>query len=616
MTERDRSPTLADRQPTTWAFSQVAGLFHGRGKLLTVFFVSSVGRSVASVAVLFLIQRFLSGSLNRSEGRGFLVSFVAKALGEGAILWSLAICLLVVQIAGSVFNYVNYVAQQHVVKVVELGTMEVMIRHLLGLSVPFFDSQSHGDIIETILADVGHLRIMVRSVFNILFEGVLAIGLVLTVIRISPTLAVLALVVVPLAVLPLYFIAKRTFTRSLHVRHSGYAISDIILQVLRGIRVIKVFQAEDAQAHESVEKGRIFHDALIGRIQVERLASVLMESIAGTLVVVVIIFGGGRVAASELEWAGLLAFILAIRGLFGPINNMSTYYVDLQVTKPSVQRIAAFLAKQPEVVDRPNAMRLERPPVTIALEHVSFAYGKERVLDDISFEVRAGETIGIVSPSGGGKTTLLGILVRFYDPSSGAVRFDGRDLRDIRLADLYGMITLVTQEPFIFATTVRENIRYGRPSASDQEVEDAAQSAFIHDEIVAFPSGYNTIIGMGGRDVSGGQKQRISIARALLKNAPILLLDEATSALDSVSEAAVQQAVETLMRGRTSFVVAHRLSTLRNANRVLVLDRGACIAFGPHDDVVRDCNLYRRLWEAQRAAAPPATSRAERHQVA
>ncbi len=372
--------------------------------------------------------------------------------------------------------------------------------------------------------------------------------------------------------------------------------------------MIKVFQAEDAQARESVAKGNVYHESMISRIYVERLASVVMELIGGVLVVVVIVVGGRKVMGGELPWAGLLAFIMAIRALFGPINNMSTHYVDVQVTKPAVLRIAEFLRTKPDIVDWPNATRLLSPPELIAFDHVSFTYGHEQVLRDLSFEVRAGETIGIVSPSGGGKSTLLGVLVRFYDPTGGAVLFDGHDLRDLRLADLYQKVTLVTQEAFIFATSVRENIRYGRPTATDGEVEDAARAAYIHEEIVGLPQGYETALGTGGRDLSGGQKQRLSIARALLKNAPILLLDEATSALDSVAEAEVQRAVERLMLGRTSFVVAHRLSTLRNADRILVLEKGESIAFAPHEQLLRECPLYRTLWQTQILATMPLPS--------
>jgi len=590
-------PAVADAGPV-WALTQVAGLFRGRWRLLTVFILSSIGRSVASVAVLLLIQSFLANTLNGAV-RGTFVSRVVSAFGESGTLWVVGLLLFLVHVTGSAFNYANFIAQQHVTKCVELGAMEVMIRHLLGLSVPFFDRQSHGDIIETILKDVAHLRLMVRSIFSMVFEGFLVLGLVATMAKISLSLSILALVVVPASCLPLYMIATKTFKRSTQVRRTGYMISDIILEVLRSVRTIRIFQAESALVRQSMEKGEAFHDALIGRIQVERIANFVMDSLGGLLLVVVVMVGGRKVMAGELAWANLLAFIIAIRGLFGPVNNLSGYYVNLQVSKPSVQRIAAFLAKKPEIVERPDAVSLKSPLEVITFDHVNFSYGNERVLQDVSFRVRAGETIGIVSPSGGGKSTLLSLLVRFYDPTSGAVRFDGLDLRDMRLDDLYSTVTLVTQEPFIFSATVRENIRFGRPSASDAEVEAAARAAYVHDEIVSFTEGYQMAIGVGGRDLSVGQKQRIAIARALLKNAPILLLDEATSALDSVSEAEVHRAVERLMLGRTCFVVAHRLSTLRSADRLLVLDDGVCAAFAPHEELIRDCTLYRKLWKAQ-----------------
>ena len=261
----------APQDAPTWGIAHVAGLFRGRWKLVTAFVLSAVGRSVSSAAVLLLIQRFLSGALGQGAGHGAGpsapsasgVARVEAALGGAGTLWAVALVLLVVQVAGSLCAYVNYVAQQHVAKVVELGTMEILVRHLLKLSLGFFDRQSHGDIIETMLTDVGHLRTMVRSMFNILFEGLLALGLVAAVVRISPKLALLAFVVVPAAALPLYVVANKTLKRSLHVRTTGYVLSDIILQVLRGIRVIKIFQAEEAQARESVDKGNVYHEALI-----------------------------------------------------------------------------------------------------------------------------------------------------------------------------------------------------------------------------------------------------------------------------------------------------------------------------------------------------------------
>jgi ABC-type multidrug transport system fused ATPase/permease subunit len=255
------------------------------------------------------------------------------------------------------------------------------------------------------------------------------------------------------------------------------------------------------------------------------------------------------------------------------------------------------------VRDRPDAAPLLAAPARIRFDHVSFAYRDAPVVRDLCIEVRAGETIGIVGPSGSGKTTLLGLLMRFYDPTAGRVLFDDQDLRDLRHADVYEKMALVTQEPFLFTASARDNIRVGRPGASDAEVEAAARAAYIHEEIAALPEGYDTRLGVGGRELSGGQRQRVSVARALLLDAPILVLDEATSSLDSIAETEVQRAVDRLMEGRTSFVVAHRLSTLRNADRLLVLDQGVAVGFASHAELLRDCEVYRRLHETQQIGA-------------
>jgi len=226
------------------------------------------------------------------------------------------------------------------------------------------------------------------------------------------------------------------------------------------------------------------------------------------------------------------------------------------------------------------------------------------VLENVAFTVNAGETLGIVGPSGAGKTTLLNLIARFYDPTSGEVKLDGDDLRSFRLQDLYGQLAIVTQDPFLFSTSIRANILCGRPDATHEEVESAARAAEIHDEIMAMPDGYETIVGQGGRSLSRGEAQRVNVARAILKNAPILLLDEATSSLDSYSEARVQLAVDRLVSGRLVISVAHRLSTLRNASRILVLEQGQMMGLGTHTELLSICPTYVRLWEAQGGFAP------------
>ena len=310
----------------------------------------------------------------------------------------------------------------------------------------------------------------------------------------------------------------------------------------------------------------------------------------------------------RLGWPELLAFLMAARAALGPINNVNGSFMEIQRYGASVAHIDDLLRERPDIRDRPDARTLAVPPGKIEVRGIGFAFGASPVLEDVSFEVRAGETLGIVGPSGSGKTTLLHLIARFYDPSAGAILFDGIDLRDLRLADVYANLAIVPQDPFLFSASVEDNIRCGRPGATREEVVAAARAAEIHEDIVAMPAGYDTAVGPGGRELSRGESQRVNIARAILKNAPILLLDEATSSLDSYSESKVQRAVDRLASGRLAITVAHRLSTLRNVSRILVVDHGRSIGFGTHVQLMEGCPTYRRLWEAQSHRDPDADS--------
>jgi ABC-type multidrug transport system fused ATPase/permease subunit len=298
--------------------------------------------------------------------------------------------------------------------------------------------------------------------------------------------------------------------------------------------------------------------------------------------------------------SALVAFLIAARAMHGPLNNTATQLLEIERNMASIERIRELLRTVPDLADRPDAVPFTGPVRSLRFENVTFRYpGTSDGVQGIDFEVRAGERLGVVGPSGSGKTTLVSLVARFYDPSAGRLVLNDRDLRDYRLADLYRHLAIVTQQPFVFETTVRENIRYGRPGASDEEVEEAARLAEIHDEIEALPQGYATELGAGGRGLSGGQMQRLNIARALLKNAPILILDEATSSIDSIAETRLQAAVARLLEGRTTFEIAHRLSTLRGVDRILVLDGGRLVGIGTHDELLVTCQLYRALSASQ-----------------
>ena len=575
----------------------LVSLFQRRKGLLLRFLATTVATSLLSMAAILLIREFLDGVLGNGGG---LAALVAESFGPAAALWVVAVLLITTYVASSLVTFDNQVTQQRIVKVLELGMMEKLIRHILGLSVPFFDRQSHGDIIQAIRSDVSQLRTVVLSMARLFLNVCIVIALFGAALMLSVRLTLWSLVVLPLAVIPIVLTARRILARSFAVRRTGYVLYDVILQLLQGIRVIKVFQAEEAEANAAIEKGRAYFDQLIEMVRVRSLASVYLGSLSGLGIVVVIVIGGFDVMNGRLEWPSLLAFLMALRSIHGPINQVNSAYVSVKNNAAAVQRIGEILDARPEVLDVPSARPLVGGPASIQFDDVSFQYDDgDQVIDRVSFEVQAGETIGIVGPSGAGKTTLLNLIARFYDPTSGRVAFDGRDLRDIRLSDLYSRIAVVTQDPFLFSASVVDNIAFGRENASREDIEEAARSAGVHDEILSLPDGYDTKIGIGGHGLSGGQAQRVSIARALLKDAPILLLDEATSSLDSISEARVQKAIDRLMEGRTTFIVAHRLSTLRNAGRLVVLDSGSLAGVGSHDELLKSCPLYGRLWTAQ-----------------
>ncbi len=545
-----------------------------------------------TAASILLIQEFLAGVLGQGRGFGFSIS------AESA-LWVTVALLLLVSLSAAAFNYDSQITQQKIVKAIELGTMERMIRHLLSLSVGFLDRRTHGDLLQSIRQDVTQMRMVVLSTARIVLEVFQTAGLVAVAVSFSLTLSLWAFFLVPVAALPIYVLARRTLARSFGVREKGVALFDALLQLLHGVRVIKIYQGERAEGWRTVERARVYFDGLIEMERVQAFARIVMESLAALNVVVVIIVGGLSVMSGQLGWPELLAFLLAMRAAQGPLNNLNSAYMDVQRYAASVFHIEQLLQEKPEIQDRKDARPLVGSPSSIVADRVDFGFNQKPVLQNVSFTVEAGETLGIVGPSGAGKSTLLSLIARFYDPTRGQVMLDGEDLRNFRLQDIYAKLAIVTQDPFLFNTSIRENILCGRPDATQEEVEAAARDAEIHDEIMAMPDGYETVVGQGGRALSRGEAQRVNVARAILKNAPILLLDEATSSLDSYSEARVQRAVDRLAMGRLCISVAHRLSTLRNATRILVVEQGHAVGLGTHSELLANCLTYRRLWEAQ-----------------
>ena len=577
-----------------------------RGALVRFVVASLAGSALPMVSILILHQ-FLAGVLGSGGG---LAATIAGATGPRSAIWILALLLLVTFLMSAAAGFHAEVAQQKLVRTIELGLMERLVRHLLTLSVLVLERHSPGDIIEAVREDVVKLRLTIIALATIVIRSLTAGALIGSAVWLSPSLAAVSFPILVVAAIPAVIVARRVRHRAIRARQSAYRVFDVILQTLRGVRVIKVYRGEQAEAARAVNHLQHHFFDLLDMTRAQAFGQVALESIGGLSVAVIVIVGGFQVMDGQLTWPSLLAFLIAVRATQGPMFQINGNALVVQRNIAGIDRLQQLLAEKPSPSDRPDAVPFVPPLRRITFDHVTFDYeAGAPALRDASFTVSQGEVLGIVGPSGAGKTTLLNLTARFFDPTGGAILINDRDMRDYRLADIYAQIAIVTQDPFLFSTTVRENIRCGRPDASDGEVEAAAAAAEIHDDIAALSDGYETLVGTGNRGLSGGQIQRLNIARALLKNAPLLLLDEATSSLDSIAEERVQRAIARLMHGRTTLVVAHRLSTLHNASRIVVLDAGRIVGSGTHDELIAHSALYRRMWQTQmerQRSTPPA----------
>jgi subfamily B ATP-binding cassette protein MsbA len=469
--------------------------------------------------------------------------------------------------------------------------------------------QHSGSYVASVLYDAGLIREAATSgVINYTQHLLIVIGAITVMISNDRTLSILLIVALPVATLIMRRFAKRTTKAAKGAMVETSALSTAIMESLDGVRVVKLENREAYEEDRVAEVVRRRQKHLTKGANARARAAPSTELLMTLITAAVIGYAGWRSQQGGMTVGAFVAFIAALGVASQSLRQLANLQTVFAEGMSAARRLFSALDVEPEVREKPGAQPLPRGEATIRFEAVGFSYGGDGppTLSGVTLQARRGESIALVGPSGGGKTTILNLIPRFYDPTEGRVTIDGRDVRDVSLASLREQIALVTQEPFLFDDTVRANISYARPGASQTEVETAAKAAAAHEFIMALPDGYDTAVGEAGARLSGGQRQRIAVARAFLKDAPILLLDEATSALDTESEAQVQEALRRLMAGRTTILIAHRLSTVIGADRIYVIDKGRIVETGDHAGLMKKHGLYARLARTQHLEAEPA----------
>ena len=379
-------------------------------------------------------------------------------------------------------------------------------------------------------------------------------------------------------------------------------MTSMIAETIGSMRIVKAFATKGFEINRFAKETHKYYKLMIRRDRLRFVSSPVSETFGATIAALLLWVGARDVLVIEsISSEDFLRFILLLFSLFQPLKNLTNVVNELQNGLASADRVFAIMDIKSDIQDVDNAFKVKDLNSSLSFNDVSFTYGNkdEKVLNNINFKINKGEIFALVGPSGAGKSTLVDLIPRFYDTLSGSIKIDGKDIKDLELKSLRSLMGIVTQETFLFDDTVKANISYGVENISDDEIKDASKAANAHEFIKKLPDGYNTIIGERGVSLSGGQKQRIAIARAIVKNPPILILDEATSSLDSESEKHVQSAIENLMSERTVFVIAHRLSTVHNANKILVLENGQIVQEGKHDDLINVDGLYKQLHKMQ-----------------
>ncbi|MGB5528671.1 MAG: ABC transporter ATP-binding protein [Ignavibacteriaceae bacterium] len=520
------------------------------------------------------------------------------------ILLKICLVILIVFFLKNLFGYL----QSYFMAYVEYSSMndlrDTAYKHLHKLPISYFKKERVGNLISRFTNDISKIQDSISATFSSLIKEPLTIVVFLIIaLSISWQLTLFAAIILPVSMLAIMWIGLKVRKQSTLVQRKIADITSVLQETISGVKVVKAFGMEPYENKKFVKETRSYLKTVLKIVRIRDAASPITEMISIIVGAIIIYYGGILVLKSATISASLfMGFLLAIFQMMKPIKDLSTVNNRIQEAGAAADRIFEILDTVPDIKDSKDARTLGEFKNIINFTEVSFKYedSEEWVLDDINLEVSKGDILALVGPSGGGKSTLVDLIPRFYDPIKGSILIDGEDIRNFTIDSLRSKMGIVTQETFLFNSSIQDNIAYGLENYPSEKVIEAAKAANAHEFIMQTPDGYETVVGERGVKLSGGQRQRLTIARAILKNPDIMIFDEATSALDSESEILVQEAIERMMKNRTTFVIAHRLSTIRNATRILVIDRGKILQAGTHQELMlKENGLYKKLYEMQ-----------------
>jgi subfamily B ATP-binding cassette protein MsbA len=568
---------------------------------------------------LILLKPVLDRVLNPASGSEKILLFTIPRIGRPVYLqqfvpsymhnaWTIvAFALVASTVLKGLLDYAGTYLVNHAGFGMITDLRDDLYNAILRQSAAFFSKHATGTLLSTMVSDIDRVQYAMSAVLAEFLQQIFTfIFTAAAVVVIGGRLAWVLLLFAPVIVYSSRKIGSRVRHHTRRGQDKLAEIQNILHETITGNRIVKAFNTENWEISRFRQAARRLFRANLRSVAAAAISSPLMDVLGAIAVALLLLLGRNQIKSGELTTGAFVAFIAAVFSLYNPVRKFAQFNNNFQQALGASSEIFRFMDLEDDVREKPRAKTLPKFSGSVQFEQVSFAYAAEseggearEVLRNIDLEVKRGEVLAIVGSSGAGKSTLVHLIPRFFDASGGRVLIDGYDIRDVTLASLRAQIGIVTQDTILFNDSVRNNIAYGQPFTPQKEVEAAARAALAHDFIRAMPAGYDTPIGERGVRLSGGERQRLAIARALLKNAPILILDEATSALDSESESLVQTALHNLMEGRTVFVIAHRLSTVRRANRIVVIENGTIADVGPHDELMTRLGTYRRLYDLQ-----------------